>query len=96
MNYSLERVLVFLYCSGTEILSLSFVFVFTPLILFLAVVLLLLPVVARLLRQCHLSDVTMEWLENFCPGSYEPMEFLLADDDFEFLIRQPGFEHSLL
>jgi len=37
----------------------------------------------------------MEWLENFCPGSYEPMEFLLADDDFEFLIRQPGFEHSL-
>jgi len=74
---------------------LSFVFVLTPLVLFIAILIFLLPVLARLLRQCHLSDVTPEWLESFSPLMYQPMEFLLAEEDFEFLVRQPGFEASL-
>ena len=73
----------------------SFVFVVTPIVLFIAILIFLLPVLARLLRQCHLSDVTPEWLEGFSPLTYQPMEFLLAEEDFEFLVRQPGFEESL-
>jgi hypothetical protein len=55
----------------------------------------LLPVLARLLRQCHLADITPEWLESFSPVAYREMEILLAEEDFEFLVRQPGFEASL-
>lgn len=73
----------------------SFAFVLTPLVLFIATLIFLLPVLARLLRQCHLSDVTPEWLESFSPLTYQPMEILLAEEDFEFLVRQPGFEASL-
>ncbi len=69
--------------------------VLAPIILFLAILLFLLPVMARLLRQCHLSDVTPEWLESFSPATYQPMEILLAEEDFAFLVRQPGFEASL-
>jgi hypothetical protein len=50
---------------------------------------------ARLLRQYHLSDVTPEWLESFSPATYQAMEILLAEEDFDFLVRQPGFEASL-
>ena len=53
------------------------------------------PVLMRLLRQYHLADVTPEWLESFSPSAYRPMELLLADDDFNFLVRQPGFESSI-
>jgi hypothetical protein len=74
---------------------LSFALVLAPIALFLAVLLFLLPVMARLLRQCHLSDVTPEWLESFSPTTYQAMEILLAEEDFEFLVRQPGFEASL-
>jgi hypothetical protein len=74
---------------------LSLVLVLTPLVLFVAILILLLPVLARLVRQCHLSDVTPEWLESFSPLTYQPMEFLLAEEDFEFLVRQPGFEASI-
>jgi len=84
-----------LYCSLTEIFGLSFALVLTPLLLFAAILLFLLPVLARLLRQCHLKDVTPEWLENFSPTSYEMMEGLLAEEDFNFLMRQPGFEEAL-
>lgn len=73
----------------------SLVLVLTPLVLFVATLILLLPVLARLVRQCHLRDVTPEWLENFSPLTYQPMEFLLAEEDFEFLVRQPGFEASI-
>jgi hypothetical protein len=44
----------------------------------------LLPVLARLLRQCHLADITPEWLESFSPVAYREMEILLAEEDFEF------------
>jgi hypothetical protein len=91
----LERVLVFLYCSGTEIFGLSLVYVLAPLALFVAGMVFFIPVLARLFRQCHLSDITPEWLENFSPVSYRAMEDLLAEEDFEFLVRQPGFEASL-
>ncbi len=73
----------------------SFVLVLTPLVLFVAILLFLLPVMARLLRQYHLSDVTPEWLESFSPATYQAMEILLAEEDFDFLVRQPGFEASL-
>jgi hypothetical protein len=43
-------------------------------------------------RQCHLADITPEWLESFTPVTYRPMEELLAEEDFNFLLRQPGFE----
>jgi hypothetical protein len=74
---------------------LSFAFLLTPLVLFIAILLLLFPVLARLLRQCHLKDVTPEWLESFSSLTYRPMELLLAEEDFEFLVRQPGFETAL-
>ncbi len=73
----------------------SFALVLTPLLLFAAILLLLLPVLARLVRQCHLQDVTPEWLESFSPASYQVMEGLLAEEDFNFLMRQPGFEEAL-
>ena len=73
----------------------SFVLILTPLLLFIATLLFLVPVLGRLFRQCHVSDVTPEWLENFSPVTYRPMEYLLADEDFDFLVRQPGFEASL-
>ena len=73
----------------------SFALILTPLLLFVAILLFLFPALARLLRQCHLKDVTPEWLENFSPASYQPMERLLSEEDFDFLVRQPGFEESL-
>jgi hypothetical protein len=73
---------------------LSFALLLTPLVLFFAT-LIFLPVLARLFRQCHFRDVTPEFLENFSPVAYRPMEFLLAEEDFDFLNRQPGFETSL-
>jgi hypothetical protein len=79
----------------TEHFGLSLTLILTPLVLFLVVLPVLLPVLGRLLRQCHVSEVTPEWLENFSPITYRPMEFLLADADFDFLVRQPGFEASL-
>ncbi len=62
----------------------SLVLVLTPIVLFMATFLSLLPVLARLLRQCHLADITPEWLESFSPVAYREMEILLAEEDFEF------------
>jgi hypothetical protein len=42
-----------------------------------------------------LAEVTPEWLESFSPVTYRPMEMLLAEEDFNFLLRQPGFESSI-
>ena len=69
--------------------------VVAPLVVFVALLLFLFPVLARLFHQCHLTEVTPEWLESFTPVSYRPMELLLAEDDFNFLLRQPGFESSI-
>lgn len=69
--------------------------VIAPIILFTGVLLFLSPVFIRLLRQCHLEEIPPDWLESFSPAAYQPMEMLLAEDDFNFLVRQPGFEASI-
>ncbi len=56
---------------------------------------LLAPVLVRLFKRCSPEDVTAEWLSKFSPTSYEPMHRLLAQEDFQFLARQPGFDFSL-
>ncbi|MFL6352068.1 MAG: hypothetical protein ACJ74Z_09485 [Bryobacteraceae bacterium] len=53
------------------------------------------PVLGRLHRTCRIEEITPEWLENFSASAYYPMEGLLADEDFAFLSRQPGFDLSL-
>ncbi len=55
----------------------------------------LLPIICKLYRHCDPEEITAEWLEEFSPSSYYPMEGLLAEDDFRFLSRQPGFDLSL-
>ena len=69
--------------------------VIAPIILFTGVIAFLCPVFFRLLRQCHLTDITPDWLESFSPATYQPMEALLSDEDFNFLVRQPGFHASI-
>jgi len=66
-----------------------------PLLILTAALAFLMPVLIRLVRQCHLADVTAEWLESFSPVVYQPMELLLSEEDFNFLLRQPGFESSI-
>jgi hypothetical protein len=73
----------------------SVVLIFTPVVVFLLTSAFLVPVLVRLLRRSDLAEVTPEWLENFSTSSYYPMEGLLADEDFRFLSRQPGFDFSL-
>jgi hypothetical protein len=73
----------------------SVALIFTPVVLFLVTAVLLVPVLARLFRRSNLAEVTPEWLENFTTAAYYPMEGLLADEDFRFLSRQPGFDFSL-
>ena len=54
------------------------------------------PVVFRLFQPCSFDEIPREWLEDFKPSSYYPMQRLLSDEDFRFLARQPGFDLSLL
>lgn len=56
---------------------------------------LLAPVLARLFRKCTAEEITADWLANFDPASYRPMHGLLSSEDFQFLVRQPGFDLSL-
>ena len=69
--------------------------VYIPVLMFALVGALVVPVLARLFRRCRMETITPEWLENFSPSSYYPMERLLNDEDFQFLSRQPGFDLSL-
>jgi hypothetical protein len=55
-----------------------------------------LPVLFRLYRSSRIEEITPEWLENFSASSYEPMEHLLGDEDFNFLKRQPGYDLAVL
>jgi hypothetical protein len=41
------------------------------------------------------GEITPQWLEEFSPDRYRSMANLLANDDFAFLLRQPGFELKL-
>lgn len=69
--------------------------VIAPLFVFFAILVVLIPVLAKIFRQCHLEEVTPDWLESFSPANYKAMELLLADEDFDFLLRQPGFDASI-
>lgn len=73
----------------------SVALIFTPVVVFLLTVAFLVPILVRLARPTKLEEVTPEWLENFTPAAYYPMEGLLADEDFRFLSHQPGFDLSL-
>jgi hypothetical protein len=69
--------------------------VLAPILLFGLFTALLVPVLTRLLRSCAIREIPSDWLENFSVASYYPMERLLAEEDFKFLSRQPGFDLSL-
>ena len=66
-----------------------------PVLIFIPLAAFMLPVLFRLLRPCQLSELTAEWFESFHIACYQPMQGLLAPDDFQFLRRQPGFDPSL-
>jgi len=54
------------------------------------------PVLIRLYRASRIEEITPEWLENFSPDAYTPMEHLLSREDFNFLKRQPGFDAAAI
>jgi hypothetical protein len=66
-----------------------------PLLILGASLVLLAPVLARLFRRCEMTEITPEWLKDFSVSAYYPMQGLLSDEDFHFLVRQPGFDFSL-
>ncbi len=68
---------------------------FTPVLLFVPLLAFALPVLFRLIRPCQLAELPPEWLENFQSSTYYPMRGLLADEDFKFLSRQPGYDVAL-
>ncbi len=53
------------------------------------------PVLRRLFKKPSVEEITLEWMENFSLDRYRAMPSLLANDDFAFLSRQPGFDRSL-
>ncbi|MBV9612563.1 MAG: hypothetical protein JO091_08825 [Acidobacteriaceae bacterium] len=69
--------------------------ILVPVILCTVSLLAVAPLIARLCSRSKIEEITPEWLENFTPSSYYPMQGLLADEDFHFLSRQPGFDFSL-
>jgi hypothetical protein len=52
-------------------------------------------IVVKLNRNCSVSETPVDWLTRFSVAHYDPMQVLLAGDDFAFLSRQPGFDLSL-
>ena len=70
-------------------------FILIPLATCGLTLLLVAPILVKLCRRCRVEDITQEWLDNFSPSMYYPMEGLLADEDFRFLSCQPGFDLSL-
>jgi hypothetical protein len=53
------------------------------------------PMMRRLFVKPAFSEITPQWLQEFSPDRYRSMANLLANDDFAFLSRQPGFELKL-
>ncbi len=49
---------------------------------------------------CHLApkrsrtDAELVWLARLSPAKYKPMERLLREDDYHFLVAQPGFSRA--
>jgi hypothetical protein len=52
-------------------------------------------ILLKLYRHCSASEASADWLKRFSVAHYDPMQVLLAEDDFAFLSRQPGFDLSL-
>lgn len=46
----------------------------------------------KLSRTSRFEEINPEWLDNFPPSAYQPMEGLLAREDFASLSRQPRFD----
>lgn len=68
----------------------------TPVLVFIPLLAFIVPVLFRLLKPCQNSELTAEWYESFQSSSYQPMQGLLASEDFQFLSSQPGFDRSLV
>jgi hypothetical protein len=51
-------------------------------------------IIVKLNRNCE-GETPVDWLARFSVAHYNPMDVLLAEDDFAFLSRQPGFDLSL-
>jgi hypothetical protein len=83
---------LYLIVYGANLISLV---LFTPVLLFALAAAFAVPVLGKLYKTCRIEEITPEWLENFSTSAYLPMESLLADEDFTFLSRQPGFDLSL-
>ena len=49
----------------------------------------------RMLFRDRVPDFDPEWLENFSVSKYRPMERLLSEEDFEFLVSQEGYEPKI-
>jgi hypothetical protein len=52
-------------------------------------------IVVKLYRNYSAHETPVDWLTRFSVAHYDPMPVLLAEDDFAFLSRQPGFDLSL-
>jgi hypothetical protein len=76
-------------------MPLSLALVLTPVLFVFMVFAFVVPILLRLFRGCRREEITAEWLENFSATAYAPMAGLLAEDDFEFLSKEPGFDLSL-
>ena len=52
-------------------------------------------ILLKLNRNTSAQQMSLDWLSRFSVADYDPMQVLLAEDDFAFLSRQPGFDLSL-
>ena len=52
-------------------------------------------ILLKLNRNSDPREIPTEWLARFSVTDYHPMQVLLANEDFAFLSRQPGFDLSL-
>ncbi len=49
----------------------------------------------RMLFRDRVPDFDPDWLENFSVSKYRPMERLLSEEYFEFLVSQEGYEPKI-
>jgi hypothetical protein len=75
-------------------------FLTSSILLVLAIVLgpsavVIVPMLRRFFLKPAIGEITPQWLQEYSPDRYRSMANLLANDDFSFLLRQPGFELKL-
>jgi len=54
----------------------------------------LLLVFRKLRAQDHSQPITAQWVFGFSSETYRPLERLLNEEDFRFLLSQPGFDRK--